>query len=140
MATKLSNHYLYTLMTGGIDWSSDTFTCLLMDTTFVFDQDAHAILTDVSADEITSTGGYARDTLTTVTVTENDTDDTCDISFDNPSWLPSGVDFDDTVGMILIDDTTATDVIVGYIDFGETLTPTVSVTFLVEDIDIRLGG
>jgi len=140
MATQLTNHYLYQVMTGNIDWANDTFNCLLMDTSFSFDRDTHATLADVVANEITSAGGYARDELTVDGVIENDTDNTCDVSVSDLAWTPSGADYDSTVGVIIFDDTSADDTVVGFIDFGVTETPEDLITFPVTGIDIRLGG
>ena len=140
MATELTNHYLFQLMSGSIDWANDTFSCLLMDTSFSFNRDTHATLADVVANEISSTGGYARDELIVTGVTENDTDNTCDVAVDDLAWTPSGADYDDTVGVIVFDDTSADDTVVGFIDFGVVETPEDLITFQVTGLDIRLGG
>ncbi len=140
MATELSNHYLYQVMTKQIDWANDAFFCMLMNTSFAFNKDTHSTLDDVFPNEISNTGGYAREDLIVTAVTENDTDDSCDVTVNDVLWTPPTGDFDDTVGMIIIDDTSTDNTVVGFIDFGVTESILHLITFPVDDIDIRLGG
>jgi hypothetical protein len=124
MANQASNHIKYLLATKAIDFANDAFKIILMAQGFVFDKDAHEEYADVIADELATLNGYTQGTkaLGTTTVTENDTNDRCDISWASVSWTASGGPIGPACGAIIYDDTVSGDPIVGYIDFGANYT------------------
>lgn len=123
MANLASNKIKFLLASGAIDFANDSFKIILMQSGFVFNQDTHHAYADVSASELGTGNGYTADTktLASVTVTEDDTDDMCTITWANVTWTASGGPIGPTPGAIIYDDTVAAptaDPIVGYIDFG----------------------
>ena len=123
MASTVANKIKYALATKQIDFSGDTFKIILMKSGFTFDKDAHHGYADVSASELATGYGYTAggNTLSGVAVTENDTTDLTEITWNNSSWTASLGAIGPTPGAIIYDDTPTTpqaDPIVGYIDFG----------------------
>lgn len=74
------NHFKSELLKGSIDWANDTIKVALGsdDTAYTFDQAVHEFVGDVFDGGTTGTeftgSGYSRQTLTTQTVTQDDTD------------------------------------------------------------------
>jgi len=123
MASTLANKIRYALATKQIDFANDSFKIILMGTGFTFNKDTHHGYADVSASELSTGNGYTQNTKTLagVTVTENDTTDLTEITWDNVVWTASGGSIGPTPGAIIFDDTPTTpqaDPLVGYIDFG----------------------
>ena len=79
------------------DPTAVTLRILLVDTAPASQAAAAAVNTiaDVVANELSGTG-YARQTLASVTITENDTDSRADIDADDPTW--TGIDAGTAVG------------------------------------------
>jgi hypothetical protein len=140
MANAASNKLKYLLATGAVDFANDTFIGILMNSTYVFNKDTHEKYADISASELATLNGYTQKTLalTLDAVTEDDTNDRCDVTFDNATWLASGGAIGPSAGMIIIDDTEANDAVVGYIDFGGAYTQAEDGTLVVSGITIRL--
>jgi len=115
-----SNHVYYLLATGAINFLTNTFKLLLMATGFTFDKDNHEEWADVSASEHATGNGYTTggNTLAGVAVTQDDTEDRVEITWNDTYWIASGADIAASPGAIIIDDTVANDPIVGYINFG----------------------
>lgn len=133
----LSNHYKYQVMKGEIAFLTDTFKIVLMDNTFTFDIDAHATLADVAADLLTEANGYTAATLANVALTEDDTNDRGEASWDDQVWTASGGSIGAANGAIIYDDTTSDDTIVGYLDFGASQIATDGGTFTISNIKVR---
>lgn len=57
----LSNHYHYQLMSGNINFNTDTFLVLLMSPTFTFDRKNHATLSDITEDAWVASTSYSLD-------------------------------------------------------------------------------
>jgi len=127
MAATLANKIKFLLATKKIDFSTDEFRIILMAEGFVFNRVSHQGYADVSEYELPTGNGYLQNTkvLTGVVVTENDTDNRTEISWNNASWAASGGSIGPVVGAIILDSTITTPVanaIVGYVDFGEAQT------------------
>lgn len=120
MANQASNNIKYQLAVGAIDFSSDTFKIILMESGFVYDKDSHEEYSDVSGNELATGNGYTAGgaTLAGVAVTEDDVDDRCEVTWNNVAWVAGGGPIGPASGAIIYDDTHASDAIVGYIDFG----------------------
>lgn len=121
--SSLSNKFKFLLASKVIDFANDSFKVILMDTGFVFNKDTHHAYANVSDYELATGNGYTRNTkeLAGVEVTEDDTDDRCEITWDNVQWPASGGSIGPTPGMIIFDDTVTTptaDPVIGYVDFG----------------------
>lgn len=144
MSTQVSNKLKYLLAKKVIDFSSDTFKIILMASGFTFDIDTHHGYADVSASELAAGNGYTQNTATLsgVTVTEDDTNDRCSVTWDNATWTASGGSIGPTPGAIIFDDTVTTptaDPIIGYIDFGGEQTQVDGGTATIANIELRIS-
>lgn len=123
MASTVSNKARFELANGRINFGTDVFKMILMDSGFTFNPDTHGGYADVAASELSSGNGYTTGgvTMTGVTITENNTTDLAEITWNNVTWSASGGTIGPTPGAIIYDDTPTTpqaDTIIGYIDFG----------------------
>jgi hypothetical protein len=124
MATQHSNRYKLELLKGTIHFNSDTFKCILMGTSFVYNPATHGLYADVSASQLATGGGYTAGgaTMAGVSVTQDDTANKGVVTWNNVTWTASGSDIGPAIGAIIYDDTHANDVVVGYFDFGSSKT------------------
>ena len=139
IVVTLSNHFKYQKNVGNIDFTvsgGDVFKIILMNTTFSFDKDAHATLADVTSNQIAGNGGYVQNdkTLSGISISENDTDDRFDATWDDPSWTATDGTFPTTGAAIVYDDTTSDDTVMGCIDFGADHATADGGTLKIEDI------
>lgn len=137
ITNTLSNHWRYQLGAKAVDIANDTFKAILMNATFVFDKDTHATLADVVASpscELATGNGYTQQnkTLSGGSWAENDTDDKGIRTFDNISWTASGGSIGPTGSLVIYDDTSADDTVVGCIDFGTDYTIPDGSTFQIQ--------
>jgi hypothetical protein len=141
MANQASNKIKYLLATKAIDFANDAFKIILMQSGFTFNKDTHEKYADVSASELGTAYGYTVKTkaLAGVAVTEDDTDDRCEVTWNDPAWTASGGDIGPTPGAIIIDDTVTDDPIVGYIDFGGDVTQANGGTLTLNDVEFRIA-
>jgi hypothetical protein len=144
MATEASNKVKYMLAVGAIDFSSDTFKIILMQSGFTFNKDTHHGYADVSASELSTGNGYTAGgaTLAGVTVTEDDTDNRTEITWNNATWLAQNGSIGPSPGAIIYDDTVTTptaDPILGYIDFGGDQTQADGGTATISNLEIRIS-
>jgi len=115
-----------------------------MQSGFVFNKDTHHGYADVSASELATANGYTANTKTLagVAVTEDDTDDRCEITWSNVQWTASGGSIGPTPGAIIFDDTVAApqaDPIIGYIDFGGDQTQADGGTATISNVEVRIA-
>lgn len=120
MATAVANHWLYLMALGTPNFSSDSFFIILMESGFTFDIDDHEDYGDISAQELANGNGYTTggNALVLDAVTEDDTADRTEVTWDSTSWTAAGGPIGPTPGACILDDTLASDPVVGYIDFG----------------------
>lgn len=106
MATKFYQRFWERILAKQIDVASDAIKCLLVDTTYTFDQD-HDYVSDVVSAEVSGTGytggfsGSGRIALASKVVTLDDTNDL--VSFDAADVTWSGINLGATQigGLIL---------------------------------------
>lgn len=144
MATEASNKLKFLLASKVIDFANDSFKIILMQSGFVFNKDTHHGYADVSGSELATGNGYIANskTLSGVSVTENDTDDRCEITWSNVTWTASGGSIGPTPGAIIFDDTVSSptaDPIIGYIDFGGDQTQADGGTATISNIEVRIS-
>ena len=144
MSSTPSNKIKYLLATKAIDFANDTFKIILMATGFTFDIDTHHGYADVSASELGTANGYTAggNTLAGVAVTEDDTDDRTEVTWNNTTWTASGGSIGPTPGAIIYDDTVTSptaDPIVGYIDFGGDQTQSDGGVATIANIEFRIA-
>jgi hypothetical protein len=141
MASTASNKIKYLLATKAIDFLNDSFKIILMASGFVFNKDTHHGYADVSASELATGYGYTRNTKTLagVAVTEDDTDDRCEVTWSNVTWTAAGGAIGPTPGAIIFDDTVTDDPIVGYIDFGGEQTQADGGVATISSVEVRIA-
>ena len=144
MATEASNKLKFLLASKVIDFANDSFKIILMQSGFVFNKDTHHGYADVSGSELATGNGYTANskTLSGVLVTEDDTDDRCEITWSNVTWTASGGSIGPTPGAIIFDDTVSSptaDPIIGYIDFGGDQTQADGGTATISNIEVRIS-
>ncbi len=124
MGNEVSNHFKYQEGIKLVDFANDVFKIRLMNNTFTFDKDTDATWADISASELTAGNGYSAGgaTLAGVSVSEDDTGDQLKVTWNNQSWTASGGSIGPSNGAAIVDDTTADDTVVGFIDFGSAQT------------------
>ena len=137
----MSNHFKFQLMSGFVDFDTDVFIVILMNTTYAFDKDADATLADVTADQLATNHGYTQDskTLANVAVTEDDTEDQGRAIWDDVTWTAATGSIGATGAAIIYDDTTSDDTVVGCIDFGEDITAPDGINFQLQDVEVNIG-
>lgn len=120
IVSTLSNHFKYMKDTKKVDMETDVFKAILMDSTFAFNPDTHATLADVTAHQLATGNGYTQNdkTLAGVTVIEDDANDRSATTWTNVTWTASGGNIGPTGALVIYDDTTSDDTVVGCIDFG----------------------
>jgi hypothetical protein len=136
----LSNHAKFQLLYGNVNFSGDTFKGALMDNSFTFDKDTHATFANCIANEVAAGNGYTAsgETLLSGELTEDDTNDRGNMSWGNITWTAAGGDIGPTAGMILFDDTSSDDTVVGYINFGQDITVLNGSSLQVQSTVVRL--
>lgn len=141
MATILSNNFFEQLLNADIDFGADTFKMILMQSGFTFDRVNHANYADVSASELSTQYGYTAGgaTMSGVAVAQDDTNNGGYVTWNNVSWSVSGGNLTASAA-IIIDDTHASDAIVGYIDFGGDQTTLDGGTATVANPKVQLLG
>lgn len=140
MANKTSNHLKYLVATGVINFSTHTFIIILMQSGFIFDEDAHALYAEVVADELATGFGYVQFTkvLAGVTITEDDVNDRANVAWSAASWTAGGGSIGPTGGAIVLDSTAANDPVVGYIDFENDYTQVDGGVMTLSGIEFRI--
>lgn len=101
----LYNHAIEQILSGAIDFASDTFKIVLLDSTYTLDVDGNPGYAHVNSQEITASGYTAGGvTATSVTVTQRDSADNVQVDLSDVTWSNLGSDvirhavcYDDTV-------------------------------------------
>lgn len=139
MPATLSNHLKADVL--NVYLTSATVKCALMASGFLFDRDAHANWSDVSASELAAGNGYIAGgaTLAGLVITEDDVNDRAQAAWNDIVWNASGGDIGPSPGMVLYVDTgtPATSTVLGHLDFGADQTATDGSPFTVSSILLR---
>jgi len=103
---SIYNHFKEQILLGAIDCSGDTFKIMLLGAGYSFSPDGNNGYANVSAQEISPTAGYSAggETLTGLTVTQNDTGDYAKWDAGNVTWsslatavIDNAIIYDDTI-------------------------------------------
>ena len=133
-----SNHVKFEIYNGY--FGTGTFKVILMAAGFTFDIDAHANLSDVSANELAAGNGYTTggQTLAGVNVTEDNTNDRVRVTWNDITWTASGGSIGPSPGVIEYKDSgvAATSTIVSYTDFSGNKTVTDGGNLVVTNINM----
>jgi hypothetical protein len=141
VVTTIPNHFKYLMATKNIDMANDAFKMILMDSAFAFDKDTHALLADVTANQIATANGYTQNNkaLAGVSVVENDTTDKCTSTWSDVTWTASGGSIGPTGAAIIYDDTVADDPVLCCIDFGADFTTPDGFAFQIQAPQLDLS-
>lgn len=103
---------------GAGDLQSLTVKCALVTSGYTFNKD-HDFFDDVSANEVAATGGYTAggDTIT-VTVTDDDANDRCDIVLGEAQWTTATITARGAVYYVDTGGAASTDWLIAHVDFG----------------------
>lgn len=136
VTVTIPNHIKYLLATKQVDFSTDTFKVILMNSTFSFDRDSHENLVNVNSSQLATGNGYTQNNkaLTGVTIIEDDTNDRAQITWNNPEWTASGGSIGPTASAIIYDDTVTDDPLVMHISFETTYTIVDTASFSIKNI------
>lgn len=125
MPSLIYNSCLEDLCKGNIVFggaSPSTFKAMLVTSTYAPDKDLHLTRSNVS-NEVTGTGYTAGGNSATPTVTKDTANDRVDISWTIGNWTSATI----TARAVVLyksTGTAATDLLVGYVDFGSDVTST----------------
>ena len=108
MSNQVPNSFKTMLWKGQIAAGSHTFKIILMDNAFTFDEDTHNAYADISSSELPTANGYTVGgvTLSGVTITTDNTQNRCEVTFNNAQWTAAGGSLS-TSGAIIYNDSTA---------------------------------
>lgn len=135
-----SNHFKYQLASGECKFGGHSFRGALMTAAFAFNKDTHATWSDCVASEIAAGNGYTAsgEILDGQTLTEDDANDRAQVAWSDETWTASGGDMAETGSMIVFDDTSTDDTVLGCIDFGTDYTNTNGNQLVISGITFRL--
>lgn len=142
MATIVfSNRFKVELAQGNIDLDGDSIRGILMNNAFTFNPDSHETLSDVSANELANGNGYTTNgqVLAGAIVAEDEANDEADITFSDLTWTASGGSIGPSNGILIYDDTHASDVVIGYAAFTSAITAADGVDFVVSSIQMQIA-
>lgn len=144
MATEASNKLKFLLASKAIDFANDTCKIILMANGYSFNKDSAHGYANVSANELANGYGYTTGgaTLANALVTEDDTDERCEVTWSNANWTANGGNIGPTPGAIIYDDTPTTpqaDPVVGYIDFGGNQTQASGGVLTIANVEVRIS-
>lgn len=120
MASGVYNRGKYNLSNGVADFGADTILVALVTSSYT-PSEAHNVVADLTNE--LSGGSYARGTLATKTVTENDSTNRIEFKADAQVFALLGAAAGTPKYAILIDDTLANDPLICWIDLGSAPTP-----------------
>lgn len=144
MASIIYTSCLDDLAKGSIDFDTDTFKCMLVNTTYdaIADntkKDTHLKRSSVTANEVTGTGYTAGGTAATFSVTKDTTNDRVDITLGAVSWSTSTITAYGAVYYKSRGGADTADELVAYISFGGAVSSTAG-TFSLTASTLRLAN
>lgn len=127
MAQGIYNRLKYNFAKKLVDLSTDTIKVILLNNSHTFNAD-HNVLTDINTNEITGTGYTTNgNTLTGLTVTQDDTNDLMKFDANDTSWTSATF----TAYHAGLYDFSVSDNLLGSLDFGGAKSVTTG-TFLIQ--------
>ena len=129
VTTNYYNNYFEQVMKGVFDHSADTFKCALTTSTYTFVK-THDFFDDIT-NEVVGTGYTAGgETLTTLSVTQDDTNDRAVVDFDDVEWTTSTITARSAIFYKVVG-SAATDILWCEVDFGADFSSSAT-TFRIE--------
>lgn len=124
MASLIYDSFLSDVAKGNIDCDTDTFKMMLVTATYSANKKTHTKRSDVT-NEVSGTGYTAGGQTVAVTVTNDTTNDRCDIGIGNPAgWTGSTITARAGVVYKSRGGASSADELVFYLDFGADITST----------------
>ena len=143
MASKLGNDFFEQLVKKQHDFSTETFKIILMKSGYVYNRatDINKAVANVSTNELATQYGYTQGgaTLAGVAIAQDDVNNGVTITWSNATWNISGGSITAS-GALIYNDTHASDLIVGYIDFGGDQTVLTGGVATVANISVAIRG
>ena len=145
MATSIIyNSCLDDLAKGNIDFDTDTFKVMLVNSTYaaIADEtkkDNHVKRSDVTANEVSGTGYSAGGATVTVSVTKSTANNRVDISLGGTNWTTSTISAYGAVYYKSRGGSDSADEIIAYIDLGGLIASTAD-TFTLSASTLRLAN
>jgi len=133
----VSNLFKTELGKGTVDLTSDAYKLILLEVGFVYDKDAHGTYADVSANEIATGYGYTQNTTAPAIDSawaQDNVNDKASLTWADITFTAAGGDIEDFVAAIIYDDTHASNVIIGCIEFGQTISVTSGNSYTLEQL------
>jgi hypothetical protein len=136
-----SNHLKYQMMLGNVNLDTDDLKIILMNSAFTFDPDSHATLSDVTASQLSTGNGYTQndESLTSTTITENDTTNQAEFTCDDVTFTGSGGSIGPTGSYVVYSDTSSDDTVLFCCDFGTDYTIDDGSSLQLQNIKINLA-
>lgn len=122
MASLNYNRGLEKVARGQIDLDTDVFKCMLVQSAYAPDKDAHEFRSSVT-NEASGAGYTTGGSVVTATVSRDDANDRVDVTFSNPSWANATITARAAVIYKNVG-SAATDPLIAYVDFGSDVTST----------------
>lgn len=140
MAGTIANNFRVLIAQGAVNFSTDTFKAIAMQEGFIFDHTTDDLYADVSSQELATGYGYTAGgvAMSGVSITQNDTDNRADITWNNITWTATGGDVGPIAGVVIYDDTITGDPIVAYINFGGASSIADGGTATVANVKVRI--
>ena len=119
MASVLYNSFKADIMNGNIDLNTDTVKAMLVTSSYSPNIDTHTKRSDIT-NEVAAAGGYSAggETITTPTVTQDNTNDCGTFDGDNITWSSSTITARGAVLYKSRGGAASADELIAYIDFG----------------------
>ena len=143
MSTKLGNDFFEQLLKKQHDLSADTFKIILMKSGYVYNRatDVGYATSNVSTNELATLYGYTAGgaTLSGVSVAQDDVNNGANVTWSNATWNITGGNITAS-GAIIYNNTHASKLVVGYIDFGGDQTALSGGVATIANIAVNLRG
>ena len=135
MASLIYHNFFERLGRGAGDLQSLTVKCALVTSSYVADKD-HDFFNDIT-NEVSGTGYSAGGATATVTVTDDDANDRCDIVLGAVSWSTATITARGAVYYVDTAGASSTDWLIAFVDFGSDQTSTAG-TFSLSASTVRI--
>jgi len=141
MASLVSNNILELISGADVDFDAVTFNIILMAPGFTFNRVNHDEYLDLSVSELPTAYGYTIGgvVLAGVATTRSDLLNALLVTWNNAAWPIAGGNLQ-ACGAVIIAASIANDPVVGFIDFGGTMTTYNGGTYTVANIALAIAG
>ncbi len=123
MASLVYDNFLDVLVKAGINVSSDTYMAMLVTSSYTPSKGSDQYRSTPTTNETSGTGYTAGGKQTTVSVLKDTTNNREDLSFSSVSWSNATISASACVLYKSVG-SAATDVLLAYVDFGQTVSST----------------